>query len=155
MPAPKSRAWVETTHNALELRTEWRVDADNGDVVQRGAVIEDIAGTRAYDAAQQWATRNGLSLDGWKHAVAGHASYMRSRTITDKTEPVRLYGWVNCANGGREGVAVTPQQMQDLESGKLACPVCGEGCGATLEPSAEVKTAALVWNGTRWHGDRA
>jgi hypothetical protein len=155
MPASKSRAWIETTHNALEQRTEWRVVADNGDVVQRGAVIDDVAGTRAYDAAQQWATRNGLAPDGWKHAVAGHESFMRSRTVTDKTAPVRLYGWANCADGGREGVAVTPQEMQDLESGRLACPVCGEACSATLEPSAEVKMTALVWNGTRWHGNRA
>jgi hypothetical protein len=152
MPAPTSRAWIETTHHALEQRTEWRVVAPDGNVVQRGAVTDDLAGTRAYEVASQWASRNGLSLDGWKHAVDGHDSFMRSRTSTDKSQPVRLYGWANCADGGREAVAVTPQQMLDLESGALACPVCGDGCGAKIEPSADEKAIALVWNGTRWHG---
>ena len=155
MPAPKSRAWIETTHDALQQRTEWRVVASDGEIVQRGVVTEDLAGTRAYDIAQQWATRNGLALDGWKHAVAGTESYMRSRTSTDKSAPLRLYGWANCTDGGREGVAVTPQEMQDLESGALVCPVCGDRCGAKLEPSADVTASPLVWNGTRWHGQRA
>ena len=155
MPAPKSRAWIETTHDALQECTEWRVVSTDGEIVQRGVVTEDLAGTRAYEIAQQWAGRNGLALDGWKHAVAGNESFMRSRTSTDKSAPVRLYGWAICADGGREGVAVTPQEMQDLESGALACPVCGDGCGATLEPSADVKPGPLMWNGTRWHGQRA
>lgn len=155
MPAPKSRAWIETTHDAFQQRTEWRVVSNDGEIVQHGVVTEDLAGTRAYDIAQQWATRAGLALEGWKHAVAGNESYMRSRTSTDKSAPLRLYGWANCADGGREGVAVTPQEMQDLESGALACPVCGDGCGAKLEPSAEVTASPLVWNGARWHGQRA
>ncbi len=155
MPAQKHRAWIETTHRSDNLRTEWRVVAD-GVVLQTGDVDEDLAGTSAYDAAQQWAQSQGVQLLGWKHAIdrgIDELQLQRSRTTTDKSAPVRLYGYALCSDSGeREGVAVTPQEMQDLESGKLPCPVCGDGCGAKLDPSADVKTSALFWNGARWHG---
>ena len=151
------RAWIETMHRALDQRTEWRIVAD-GDVLHCGAVNADSAGTFAYETAQLWASRNNIVLDGWKHAIDGvvdHGVAFRSRTSTDVTMPVRLYGWVNCGQGGREGVVVTPQQLHELEHGVVPCPVCGDTCGATLEPSIEVKAIALSWNGTRWHGQRA
>jgi len=146
------RAWIETHYNASENRTEWRIVID-GQVIQSGGVDEDVTGMQAHDEAQQWAIRNGLTLEGWKHA-AEHGLYgdLRSRTSTDKTAPVRFHGWATCGNGeGREGIAVSAQQIRDLEQGDLACPVCGEGCGATLEPSADVIATAVTWNGSRWH----
>lgn len=153
MLAENHRAWIETTHHSLDQRTEWRVVA-GGEILQRGEVAEDLAGTSAYDIAQRWALDQGVVLIGWKHAIdrgVDASVLQRSRTTTDKSYPVRLYGYAVCASGGREGVALTPQQMNDLERGALPCPVCGEQCGATLEPAVEVKATALLWNGTRWH----
>jgi hypothetical protein len=147
-----ARAWIETHYKPTENRTEWRVVVD-GDVIHTGDVDEDVTGMRAHEQAQQWATCNGVTLESWKHAVE-HGIYgdLRSRTATDRTTPVRLYGWAVCTNGeGREGVGVSPQQMHDLVAGALPCPVCGEGCGATIEPTVDVATFAVMWNGTRWH----
>lgn len=155
VPTPNTRAWIETTHHSLEQRTEWRVVVD-GEVLQSGDVTEDLAGTSAYDIAQRWALDQGVVPLGWKHAIdrgVNENVLQRSRTTTDKSTPMRLYGYAICGDGGgREGVAVSPRQMNELETGALPCPVCGEACGATLEPAAEVKTSALLWNGTRWHG---
>jgi hypothetical protein len=153
MPAEQQRAWIETTHHSLEQRTEWRVVVD-GEVLQSGNVTEDLAGTTAYDIAYEWAVEHDVGLVGWKHAIdrGVNETLLRSRTTTDKAAPLRLYGYVKCEQGGREAVAVTPQQMHDLEAGVLPCPVCGEGCGAKLQPAAAAKHAALLWNGARWHG---
>jgi hypothetical protein len=127
-------------------------------VLQTGSVNEDLAGTSAYDIAQRWAQGRDVQLLGWKHAIdrgLDESVLQRSRTTTDKSYPVRLYGYAMCAIGGREGIAVSPQQMNELENGVLPCPVCGEPCGAKLEPSADVKATALLWNGARWHPHRA
>ena len=144
------RAWIETRYDASENRTEWRIVVD-GDVRQSGRVQEDVTGLRAHDEALQWALRNGLTLEGWKHATGGYDP-IRARTSTDQSAPMRLYGWARCAAGeGCETVGVTPQQMRDLERGELPCPVCGEGCGAKLDPSAHATATAVTWTGTRWH----
>jgi len=151
----KDRAWIETTHLATEQRTAWRVVSE-GEVLQSGDVHEDLAGTSAYDVAQRWAQDAGVMLVGWKHAIDRGISdsiVSRPRTSTDNAAtPMRLYGWANCTDGGREAVAVTPQQMRALEDGSIPCPVCGEACGVTLEPTTDVEGSAVAWNGVRWHG---
>jgi hypothetical protein len=148
-----ARAWIETHYKPTENRTEWRVVID-GAVIRTGDVDdEDVSGVRAHEEAQRWATQNGVTLESWKHAVA-HGIYgdLHARTKTDRSTPVRLYGWAICTDGeGREGVGVTPEEMHELVAGALPCPVCGERCGATIEPTMDVATFAVVWNGTRWH----
>lgn len=146
------RAWIETHYKPAENHTEWRIVVD-GHVVREGSADDDVTGMQAHEQAQQWAAHHGVTLEGWKHA-AEHGGYgnLRSRTATDRTTPVRLYGWAICTSGeGREGIGVSPQQMADLAAGALPCPVCGEGCGATITPTTDVATHAVIWNGSRWH----
>ena len=105
-----ARAWIETHYKPTENRTEWRVVVD-GNVLHTGDVDEDATGLRAHEQAQQWAARNGVTIESWKHAAEhGFFGDLRSRTATDRSTPVRLYGWAICTNGeGREGVGVSPQ----------------------------------------------
>jgi len=139
--AQHREAWIETTYSVAEQRTEWRVVV-NGEVMQKGEQAHDRAGARAHEAAQRWLARTGLPVGGWSHAI--------DRTPVDGPARV-LYGWVQCPTGLREAVAITGSQRRELETGTLPCPVCGEPCGATLAPSAEVKHGALSWTGARWH----
>lgn len=152
----RSLAWIETTHRSLDGCTEWRVVID-GEVRGQGELTEDDAsGLLAFDAAQDWVGRNELAVAGWRHAVdRGLEEPGRPRTQSSRSRPMLLFGWACCGTGGREAVCVTPVEMRALEDGTLPCPVCGEGCCATLAPTDEVKQRALSWNGKRWQGPTA
>jgi len=147
-------AWVETTHRSDDGCTEWRVVVDEV-VRQQGELDDDDAsGSHAFDAAQDWISRNQLAVAGWRHAIARGLDTSepgRPRTQSSRSRALLLYGWAKCTVlDGREAVCVAPAEMRALEDGTLPCPVCGEGCGATLEPTGEVKHRALAWNGKRW-----
>ena len=148
-------AWIETTHRSDEARTEWRIVVGDR-VIEHGFTHDDEAsGARAYQAAQLRAQQHKLAVAGWKHSVEQLQPMMfpvRGRTTTDKSEPIRLYGWAQCADdSGREALGLTPTQLRDLEEGRIPCPVCGEACGGSFEPSITAKPLALLWSGVRWH----
>lgn len=148
-------AWIETTHSAAENITSWRVVVD-GEVVVHGDVAEDASGARAYAIALASSESHGVVVAGWKHAIdrgiGDPDAPPHPRTTTAKSVPLLLYGWAICkAQRGREPVGLSPAQVRELESGVLPCPSCGDGCGATLDPSSDVLAVAMGWNGTRWH----
>lgn len=144
-------AWIETTHDAHDQRTCWRIVID-GEVVCEGSVEDDVTGATAYERAQAWVGARGLTIAGWKHALA-HTELMiaRPRTRSDQRAPLQFSGWLCCASGGREPVVVSAAQLRALEERSLRCPVCDEACAPQLEPATVSTEHALVWTGTRWH----
>jgi hypothetical protein len=151
-------AWIETAYRSEEAHAEWRIVV-GGRVVEHGTVADDSSGERAFETAQARAVAQDLPVAGWKHSVdhlgrillAPMLFPVRGRTTTDKSLPLRLHGWAKCGDRGREAIAVSPQQLRDLEDGGIPCPVCEEACGVVFQPSPDAKPTALVWNGTRWH----
>ena len=140
------RAWIETHYKQTEDRTEWRVVVD-GAVIHAGDVDDDVTGMRAQEQAQQWATRNGVTLEGWKHASEnGFYGALRSRTATDRTTPVRMYGWAICTNGeGREGVGVSPQQNTISSQVPYPAPSVGGVADDRANPRCRDHRRDLEW----------
>ena len=143
--------WIETFYDATSNVTAWRVISGER-IVHEGELEDDASGLRAYEAASAWIASQERPVSCWKHAVyAPDPGIARQRVTTSRSAPLRLHGWAMCRSGGREPVAVSPQEMRALEERELTCPVCGDACGATLTPDQTVAAVALSWTGKRWH----
>jgi hypothetical protein len=123
----------------------------DGSAIHTSETRDDATGGLAYENAVQWAEQFGHTIRGWKQQAGTDAVVFMpvpARTTTDRN--TLLYGWVRCTSGERAGVAVTANQLGDLESQMLPCPRCGSACKLDFEPSSETKSQAVRWTGTRW-----
>jgi len=146
-----ANVWLETLHVPAEPVTQWRIVLD-GSPIHTSETRDDASGALAYESAVQWAQQFGHTLRGWKQQVGTAIVFMPvpTRTTTDRNIPMLLYGWVHCSSGERAGVAVTANQLGDLESQMLPCPRCAGSCKLDFEPAAETKPVAVRWTGTAW-----